>query len=184
MSILTVEGVDGSGKTTLLRNLREQSKTYFWVASSSGRPKTVNEIHEAVHLIGQATYLKMPVICDRFPLISEAVYGPVLRGRCLLDEVSELKLVALTAFLTEVDRIIYCRPPIEVIRKNITTSALPQLAGVAEHLDELVKRYDTLMDSFQDQVRVFPYNYVTDSMRVPKFSPVSLEELFFGGKNG
>jgi len=176
VSIVIVEGPDGSGKTTLLRMLREQTKTYFWIASSSGRPKTYRELQDAVHWISQCAYLKMPVVCDRFPLISESVYGPVIRGTSLLDEMSRKEQAAASELLAHsVDRIIYCRPPEPVIRDNIKIR--PQMQGVSEKLKELLHRYDDLMDSLRDDnLFVYHYDYTRNNSR--------LEDIFFGDLKG
>ena len=177
MSIVVVEGVDGSGKTTLIRNLRARSKTYFWVASSSGRPKCLADLHDALHWIGQAAYLRTPVVCDRLPLISEAVYGPVMRGSSLLEQLQHKYQKEYGDILKGVDRIIYCRPSQLDIARNITISGIPQLNGVLETLPELLVKYDDLMNTLRDDnVKVYSYDY-TRLQRVP------LEELFFGQIN-
>lgn len=172
MAIILVEGVDGSGKTTLIWNLRQQSKTYFWIASSSGRPKTVPELQDAMHWIGQASYLKLPVVCDRFPIISETVYGPILRGSNLLDQLTRRDQANATALLSEVDRVIYCRPPREIVKDNI--SKIPQMEGVVKRIDDLYDRYDAVMESLRDDnIYVHGYDYTR------KYS-MPLEGLFFG----
>lgn len=178
MSIIIVEGVDGSGKTTLLRKLREQSDRYFWVASSSQRPKTVEEIQEAIHFIGQCAYLKLPVICDRFPLISEGVYGPVLRNHNLLDDLTPRQHEIAMDFLLEgVERVIYCDPPGEEIVKNLTTIGIPQLSGVIEKLAELLDKYEEALEVLEsEEVPVYRYNYTTDK--------TPLNKIFFGDFDG
>lgn len=172
MSIVIVEGVDGSGKTTLLRNLRQQSKTYFWIAASSRRPKTQDELQEAVFWVAQCAYLKLPVLCDRFPLISEPVYGPVMRGENILEQFRTRIQKDFLEVFEGVNRIIYCRPSKDTIRQNLVSSALPQMAGVVEKLGTLIGRYDDIMDSLGDTVPILVYDYV--NTRRP------LEELFFG----
>lgn len=172
MSIIIVEGVDGSGKTTLIKNLREQTKTYFWVASSSRRPQTVIQLRDAVHWLGQSSYLKLPVVCDRYPVISEEVYGPILRDGSLLNQLGQRELGDVTEFLSfAVDRIIYCRPPFEAIKENLDKNK--QMDGVLDKLPKLLKRYDDLMDSLRDDnIFVYHYDYTKN------VSPI--EGIFFG----
>jgi hypothetical protein len=173
VGIVIVEGPDGSGKTTLLKNLRSQSTQYFWVMSSSGRPKTIEQLKEAVGYIGQSAYLKLHIICDRFPLISEAVYGPVVRGRCLLDQLDERNQKFLEELLTgEIERIIYCRPPLEQIKYNLKENL--QMTGVYQLIEKLVRRYDEVMDELRDSnVKVYNYDYTRSDL-------YSLDTLFFG----
>lgn len=171
MSIVIVEGVDGSGKSTLIRKLREQSKRYFWIASSSSRPKTLPDLQDALHWVGQASYLKLPIVCDRFPLISEVVYGPILRGSNLLDQLNRRDQASAAALLSEVDRIIYCRPHKDVIKENLSKNL--QMDGVKNRLGDLINRYDDVMDSLRDDnIYVIGYDYTKN------VSP--LEGLFFG----
>lgn len=171
MSVIIVEGVDGSGKTALLRNLRKQTRNYFWVASSSGRPLSLPDLQDAIHWIGQAAFLKIPIICDRFPVISEMIYGPILRGASLLDQLSRRDQANVTNLLKEVDRIIYCRPPIETIEQNLAQN--PQLEGVKKNIKALATRYDDVMNSLrEDNIYVKGYDY-TKNFR-------SLDDLFFG----
>jgi hypothetical protein len=81
---------------------------------------------------------------------------------------------AASDLLRQIDRVIYCRPTIETIRRNLITSALPQLHGVVEKLDALVARYDELMDSLRDDnIFVHKYDYLANYGK-------PLDEIFFG----
>jgi thymidylate kinase len=171
VSIIIVEGPDGAGKTTLIRNLREESKRYFWVASSSGPPKDLEEIRDVLRWVDKAAELQIPVIFDRFPLISESVYGPVLRGKCLLDEMGDSEHISVTALLRKINRVVYCRPSLEVIRKNVIEGTTPQLLGVLENLKDIVERYDKLMDILEDEIQVYHYDY--------RIEATPIEEVFF-----
>jgi len=76
--MIIVEGADSTGKTTLARKICnnygytykkwDQSHTYQqtidWLSAFTGDPTAIQD-----------------VVCDRFPLFSEEVYGPLLRGR-------------------------------------------------------------------------------------------------------
>jgi hypothetical protein len=178
VGIIIVEGPDGAGKTTLLSNLRKDSAVYFWTASSSHRPKTLRELTDAVHWISQATYLKLPVICDRFPILSESVYGILMRGKCLLDELSPRHQQQITeSFRDGVDRIIYCRPPLEQIKHNV--KGIPQMEGVVEVIERIVQRYDELMRMLKDEdkLHVTWYDYTKPIIRTENHY---LHNLFFG----
>jgi hypothetical protein len=183
VSLIIVEGPDGAGKTTLLSNLRKDSGVYFWIASSSHRPKTLRDLQDAVHWVGQATFLKLPVICDRFPIISESVYGPLMRGKCLLEELHIKHQREISEVMREeVDRVIYCRPPIEQIKHNI--KGIPQMEGVREVIEAIVHRYDELMRVMKDEdgIKVVWYDY---TRHIDRDRDDYLYELFFGEyKNG
>lgn len=171
MSIILVEGPDGSGKSTLLKNLRAESSRYFWILSSSRRPYTLEELNDAVGYIGQAAYLRLPVVCDRFPLISEAIYGPLIRGTSILTQLNARDSNYYNEILEEeIDRVIYCRPPLQNIIENVNNN--PQMEGVRNRIKELVLRYDSFMDHLREGVKVFNFDYTS-----PKYT---LDQLFFG----
>jgi len=175
--IIIVEGMDGTGKTTLVQQLAHhldvESKKF--VKSSSGPDEdyksilvdnTVSEINELETASAEGRPIKR--LYDRFPLISEAVYGPILRGHnCFGDQYHPLRsrLLALKTV------IIYCRPHRDVIQANIQQA--PQMSGVQEHFRELLSAYDklfleltetpvnsyiTLYDYTRDEVRELIYN--------------------------
>jgi thymidylate kinase len=173
MSIVIVEGPDGSGKTTLIRRLREGSQRYFVTVSFSGPPKRVWQIQSVLHWIEQSIYLDVPIICDRFPLISESIYGPILRGKNLLDETEDSNLRAATEIIRRVTKIIYCRPPIPIIRENVVHSTIPHLLGVLENLNKIVEQYDELMDLLRDETTIETYDFTDERVIKP------VEELFF-----
>jgi hypothetical protein len=88
----------------------------------------------------------------------------------MLDDMEDAGLRVATAVL-RIAKIIYCRPPLDVIRTNLTKSDVPQLLGVLEHLHEIVDRYDKLMDHLSDDAEVYRYDYRSDA--------TPIEEVFF-----
>lgn len=116
--MLIVEGPDGSGKTTLVRRL--QKDLGLPVA-----PRVVGS--DTIALVDLAQWTEQNVaggfqrtIFDRHRLISEPIYGPVLRGRqdpkfidpkWLSDQV--WRFYALEPV------IIYCLPDIRTVWKNV-----------------------------------------------------------------
>jgi hypothetical protein len=174
VALIIVEGVDGSGKTTVIRDLRTQSRTYFWVASSSRRPSTLPALCDALYWLSQASSLPLPIICDRFPLISEPIYGPILRGKSMLEEMNGRNKSKNADLMHQIDRVIYCRPPRAEIIKNLKITESSQLGGVIDNLDRLLFSYDSKMDSLRDQgVYVHRYDYTNPAK-------LGLDLMFFG----
>ena len=172
MGIVIVEGCDASGKSSLIEQLRLESNRYFWVLRGSGPPKTYDEIDEAISWITRSAHSGPQIICDRHPLISEPIYGMTLRGRNLLEgHYSEADIRA--HLLDSVDRIIYCRPPLEEICKKVGHQA--QLKGVIDNLERLVKVYDQSMQFLKEEfgMHVLTYDYTQPWA-------IGLEALFFG----
>lgn len=119
--MIIVEGPDGAGKTTLIKTLVEA--TGLPVA-----PRVVSKDAEAmVDLVKwtednvQAGF--QPLIFDRHRLISEPIYGPVLRAE-LTPEFMDTEW-----FYTQLDNlyacnpfIIYCLPSIHTVWANIMSN--------------------------------------------------------------
>lgn len=167
MSLIVVEGVDGSGKTTLIQSLREASICHFVTLSRSSPPKTLEEITDVLMWMEKGAMMATPLICDRHPLISEPIYGNVLRGYSLLD-----RLTNYEDHWSLVDRVIYVRPSMDTIFKFIGHQ--PQLKGVIRNLERLIVAYDEKIESLRDKhVKVITYN--REVINNP-----SLAALFYG----
>lgn len=132
--ILIIEGCDGSGKTTLFRNLRYYLNGVF--LSSSGPPED-HQLYVETQWIAQVPS-QTTLVLDRFRLISELVYGPILRERSRVD----IDFVAqwIEAFQP---RIIFCDPGLHIVKRNV--SAEKQLEGVHSNLDKIYGRYHELL---------------------------------------
>lgn len=149
------EGVDGSGKTTLIERAREnQTSRYFLRIQASRYQPSVKDALQYLNWLRHGP--NIDIILDRFHFISDRVYGPVIRNEDVFKEYPiNFGLVSLGA-------VIYCRPPRNAIHENVSKN--PQMAGVLEHLDTLIDRYDTLMQRLQTEynIPVWRYDYQTD----------------------
>lgn len=169
MSIIVVEGVDASGKSTLLENIRSIPKKYFLLIRHSCRPLVPRDILDFLVFIEEERR-ENPLwkVVDRHPLVSEPIYGPLLRNEDL-----SLKLFtkdqSLRRLERTVERIIYCRPPLELIQKNLGNR--PQLAGIDSNIGKLLDLYDARMDELRKHVDVVPYDYT---------KPIDFKKLVFG----
>jgi len=174
--IIIVEGMDGTGKTTLIQQLAHHLdvKPKKFVKSSGPyedfkRTLVASTIPEIIEL-ETASVKGWPIkrLYDRFPLISEAVYGPILRGHNCFGGLYYPLRGRLLALKTV---IIYCRPDRGVIHTNVQQT--PQMSGVREHFSELLDAYDklfveltespgnsyiTVFDYTRDEVRELIYN--------------------------
>lgn len=175
--IIIVEGMDGTGKTTLAQQLAHRLKVKPRKFVGSLGPsddyrlalvnRTISEITEleidSALEIASARRRSVKRLYDRFPLISEAIYGPTLRGRnCFGVQYYSVRrrLLALKTV------IIYCRPHRDVIRSNVQQA--PQMPGVLEHFDELLDAYDQLFIELTDSPMnsyITVFDYTRDEVR-------------------
>lgn len=179
MSIVVVEGPDGSGKSTLIKNLREDTSRYYVSLHNAGPPQDVLNVQCITNWIAKMAVGRVPLVCDRISLISEPIYGQVLRNENILegsyttDDIKDF-------FVENVDRVIYCRPPTAIIHKGLL--AEKQLRGVADRIEDLTQCYDHIMRLVAHWgVRVITYDWTGVDM-TKKFggTPRNLDDLFFG----
>jgi len=116
--MLVVEGPDGAGKTTLIKTLQE----YLDLPVA---PRVVSKDAEAMvdlqsWVDNQLDEGFQPMIYDRHRLISETIYGPILR-RAQADGFNELKWLAprMRRFYELEPVIIYCLPSLETVMSNV-----------------------------------------------------------------
>lgn len=154
---IIVEGMDNTGKTTLIEaitNHLQQGEVPFFHRKPRGpgsRGQDLTEIHTMLESTGVRIY-------DRTPVISELVYGKVLRGEGSLGNQSWHFLQLL---LRIEPLIIYCRPHDDAI---FNFGDRPQMAGVIEQKQKLLERYDFMMNAIRNLgygQLVFTYDWQT-----------------------
>ena len=171
---IIVEGMDNTGKTTLLKAL---SKKFGVSPINSCRniPKKDQIKWMEEQLVGT------PKLFDRFALISEAVYGPFIRGTHLFPLMGEenffntLGKVVIPANPI----IIICNPGVESVRK--TFDEREQLEGAKERIEALLASY-TLMGAILDRMTnltTMVYNY---NKHTPELIATILE-YYMGGED-
>lgn len=133
--MIIVEGMDNTGKTTLIKSLvKDLDLTHI----KSPGPK--DSLASFSWVIESLKEKRKNIIYDRYFLISERVYGPVLRGEDVFGDYT-FDLVSL--MLRKSPLIIYCRPP-ELTIKD--WGDRDQMAGVKSQYSSLLTRYDWIIE--------------------------------------
>jgi energy-coupling factor transporter ATP-binding protein EcfA2 len=171
--MIIVEGPDGSGKSTLVKLLRGQLVSRY-VINWNDPPKTIEELNNnlarSAELMGN-----LNVIQDRSPWITEPVYSSLGKGVDLSPDWSyyrkELTYLKPT--------LIYCRPPIPVIREHATTGNSPvdtpkYLEWIGDNIDELIQCYD----NFMELLNPIRYDWTIGDFSVAKLQ-LDYRELIF-----
>ena len=108
--MIIAEGPDGGGKTTLLEAIARSGTRE--VHHSGGPPADVEELmHRMADILEKAD----THVFDRFPLISEYVYGTITRPIEPRTSYKSLvmRMVSFSARVNPV--IVYCRPPLKTL---------------------------------------------------------------------
>ena len=133
--MIIVEGPDGAGKTSLIDRLRLDLD--FEVQP---RPCTSEEGVDPSTLaswVEQDLKTSSSGFYDRYPLISEPIYGPLIRGYMAdkFDRVDWMSL-QLSKLYLQTPFIIFCLPPLAEVLRNVDRThgtETPHLRGVHEH---------------------------------------------------
>lgn len=156
---IIVEGMDGTGKSTLVNQLLTglpEFRAHTKAARSIEGPDlaTLDKwVVEDTNTLDKQS----PSIFDRHPLVSETVYGPIVRDGLpgLFNMpwwVDTMRArVALRCLL------IICKPPVAVVGDNLNRDPEGQMPGVMEKAMPLYHEYLRVADQWPGaQIR---YNY-------------------------
>jgi len=172
MPLIVIEGVDGSGKTTLVQNFRQVAARHCLILSRSGPPKHPSDLLSSISWINRMADSSVPIIVDRHPLISEPIYGPIVRGSSMIEDVySEDQAFEIIA--NRANRIIFCRTDLDTSMRASRRER--QMEGVHEQYGALYQKYDHAMARIVSQYKgnVVPYDWTFDQS-------VDFNQLFFG----
>lgn len=139
--MIIVEGCDNTGKSTLVKQLCEEMPELVYVPHGPRPPVSAESYYkELVDILNRPDNSR--VIVDRF-LLSELVYGPILRDKVILDE---KQLSYINKLLTiKKPFIIICNRPTSRILE--TFSERDQLDGVRNKVEDIqVKFYETFLE--------------------------------------
>jgi len=139
--LIVIEGCDGSGKSTLVKSLSEDLDLPSY---HKARPGTAEEVESRMNEV--IAYSDGPAIWDRVPIISEQIYGPVLRG---VNVIAHKADALMNLFLARGPLIIFCRPPTPVMMSHKLEQKAhdtdKHIASVAANYHKLIDAYDSLM---------------------------------------
>ena len=152
--MLIVEGPDGSGKSTLVTRLAESLQMYVMprVVSEDGERlgDLVTWVHEDV-----TSGLKRAVY-DRHRLISESIYGPVMRATMEPGFDSILWLRTYQQRLKSKEPfVIFCLPPIDDVVKNVRNDL--GSAWILPRIEEVYWHYHCLAAIWPEPTVVWDY---------------------------
>lgn len=143
--MIILEGPDGGGKSTLMDELLTHYTRLSQAprASSSGPDGgPVADLYEWAHADVHSWRDKPVQLYDRHPLVSEYIYGPVIRGT--VDP--RFHTTHLRRRVQHRALLVLCLPPLEAVRSSV--SAERDMAGVHTHIDTIWHLYASLRASW------------------------------------
>lgn len=140
--LVILEGADGSGKTTLANRIRKEIDQYLLLLRSNG-PPSIGQLADYIGWVSSLPH-KLVLVTDRNPIISEAVYGPIIRGKCLHALTTEQIARQFRNAM-----IIHCRPNYSALAAGAAKEV--QMDGVVMNLRHIIKAYDELMGKLESE---------------------------------
>ncbi len=156
--MLIVEGPDGSGKSTLVRYLRDR---IGWPVASRVVDKDTNAMVDITEWTKENLAKGFhPMIYDRHRLISELVYGPIMRRSSEFPEFYNDRwlIPAVSDFWDAEPWVIMCLPPLSQVISNLEGDE--DNKAVIDYIDQLYRGYVGLtahMCHFSRELIVFDY---------------------------
>jgi hypothetical protein len=162
-----VEGMDGSGKDTLIAALLLMKAKFHddvphfalheRASTSLGGP--VAQLDDWVEKDISEMPSNRPYVYNRHPLISELIYGPVIRG-CMPGKFNNSRWLANNQVAAALDcMVVFCDPGFDTIRANLARTPHGHMPGVMENAARLYDRYREFMSNWPG--RAIRYNYNT-----------------------
>lgn len=175
--MIIIEGMDNSGKSRLAAHLAE--KFGLRIIKRSGPPKDREAfILETLEFL----ILNPEVIYDRHPLISEEVYGPILRNVNVFNRPGVSWEDFLNSLLRLDPLIIYCRPPDE---KILCFGDRDQMPAVVENARRLIDAYDRVMGWIRHEGTLFVvHDFTRLTADIPTEDAVAAYLKMRGGLKG
>lgn len=147
--MIILEGMDNSGKSKLAVHLSEIFELPL-IHSPKDRSNMVNDALTMLVLNPRA-------VLDRFSVISESIYGLIIRGRIGFDDYNAQWGFYMDRLARCKPLIIYCRPSDE---KILDFGEGEQMYGVIANAEELIAAYDAFMTKWRKRFWIYRYDFM------------------------
>lgn len=164
--MIILEGPDGAGKTTLMEQLLDAFPSiehHERASTSTGGP--VDNIFNWAEADVETWPVQPLSFYDRHPLISEPIYGTILRGN-VDPRFGDVAGANLMHKLNSKALVVYCLPEFSTVFANIQKNEADQLSGVGENIWDIYESYRQRMFTHAHYMphTAFHYDYESDLM--------------------
>jgi len=141
MSGFIFEGPDGAGKSFIA--LEFSRAVNLPIHHFGGPPKSTKEIYMRAKFIEQS----VDIIFDRVPIISDQIYGPIIRGDSSVFTDEDFPRLSNYT-------IIYCRPSLETI---LSVSLEAKMHKSQKHTDKVKGNIINIVAAYDHIMRKIPH---------------------------
>lgn len=161
--MIIVEGPDGGGKTTLIMQMQDRYGLEVAPRVVDKEARAMVDLKEWVDQnLEQGLQWKL---FDRHRLISETIYGPILREYAEDGFADPINMMMwMDRFYQLKPLIIYCLPPLEVVKANVEND--PDNQAVAWKIESIYQAYVSraAIDNTFSPDSVITWDYTRDGM--------------------
>lgn len=159
--LIIFEGPDGAGKSYITKAIDKNYPGHYHVFHNAFIPTTLGQVHALIESCADAmmAHPDRTVLADRHTLISELIYGKIIRGKSLIQEE-----MSLAYFIRHKVKIMYIRPPdmvlltrkMEMEERDQNKGHKPKqhIIKVLDKYQEIVNEYDALMERLMHEIPV------------------------------
>lgn len=154
--MIIVEGPDGAGKTTLLKHISRRLGIPMGPRASHSTKGPTDDLCGWVDrdlLKWGTSPLK---IYDRYPLISETIYGPILRGSVPDRMAQSSWMRARLNTFRSMSLVIWCLPPSTTVIKNVDDER-EHMDGVKSNITSIWASYAIMSNSWTGPGMTYDY---------------------------
>lgn len=159
--MLIVEGPDGAGKTTLMKHL---ATAILWPVAERVVDKNTNAMVDLKKWTEENVAKGFqPLIFDRHRMISDPIYGPIMRPQSGRAEVYDIAWYASMAqmFWDADPWVIFCLPPLGTVVDNLEFDE--DNDAVRGNIDRIYRGYVSLAAHLEALGKnVMTYDYTTE----------------------
>jgi len=137
-----VEGPDGSGKSTLIGHLSDRLGLKVHERASDSKTGPVEDLAGWVDRDISTDWTDR-WIYDRYPVISEPIYGPHARRLIRAPFGNPAYIANVNEVLYRTATVVWCLPPEAVVVENVTSTIANQMDGVVANIRRIYQAYVT-----------------------------------------
>lgn len=154
---IIVEGPDGGGKSTLIHHLSKALLIPVHEKASDSVAGPIPTLAAWVDKDISADWTQR-WIYDRYPTISEPIYGRLVRGRIQPPFHEDAYLANVNEVLYRTAVVVWCIPNLETVSANIAANAHDQMPGVVANIGNVHQAYMTAYFRWRGPKRQYDYN--------------------------
>lgn len=169
--MIILEGPDGAGKTTLLKRINRRFGIPIAERASDSIKGPVDDLCGWVDN-DLLNWGRKPLhIYDRYPLISEPIYGSTIRGK-LPERMTQSWMRSRLNTFRSMSLVIWCLPPFKIVADNVCGNGEQSKdARMSQHMDGVAQNIDAIWHLYSTMTHLWTGPGMTYDYSTPNPGP-------------